>query len=106
MLKSICVGRVCFDINLIVDKMPQPGTTNEFFEKKTCGGGAASNIGYALARWGINTAVAGVVGNDVNGTRVKKEFERVNFEQFQGKSSRNKGKIFTTKRKIKTLKLA
>lgn len=80
MLKSICVGRVCYDINVIVDKMPTPGTTNEFFEKKACGGGAASNIGYALARWGINTAVAGVVGNDVNGTRIKKEFEKVHID--------------------------
>lgn len=38
--------------------------------------------------------------------RKKREFERVNFEQFQGKSSQNKGKIFTEKIKIKTLKLA
>ena len=36
----------------------------------------------------------------------KKEFERVNFEQFQRKSSQNKGEFFTTKIKIKTLKLA
>lgn len=42
----------------------------------------------------------------VSEERKKKEFERVNFEQFQGKSSQNKGKIFTAKRKIKTLKLA
>ncbi len=42
----------------------------------------------------------------VSEERKKKEFERVNFEQFQGKSSQNKEKIFTAKRKIKTLKLA
>ena len=38
----------------------------------------------------------------VSEERKKKEFERVNFEEFQGKSSKNKGKIFTAKRKIKT----
>ena len=42
----------------------------------------------------------------VSEERKKKEFERVNFEQFQGKSNENKGKIFIAKRKIKTLKLA
>lgn len=42
----------------------------------------------------------------VSEERKKKEYERINFEQFQGKSSQNKGKTFTAKRKIKTLKLA
>ena len=42
----------------------------------------------------------------VSEERKKKEFERVNFEQFQGKNSQNKGKNFTAKTKIKTLKLA
>lgn len=37
----------------------------------------------------------------VSEERKNKEFERVNFEQFQGKSSQNKGKTFTAKRKNK-----
>ena len=32
MLKSICLGRVSYDINLVVDKMPIDGSKNEFFE--------------------------------------------------------------------------
>ena len=38
MLKAIVVGRVCYDINLVVDKMPAEGSTTEFFEKQGCGG--------------------------------------------------------------------
>ena len=72
MLKAICLGRVTYDINLIVDKMPTEGSTSEFFEKQGCGGGAAANIAYSLAKGGIGVAFAGVIGNDPNGTRIKK----------------------------------
>lgn len=80
MLKAICLGRVCYDINLIVDRMPQEGSTTEFFEKQSCGGGAAANMAYCLAKWGINTSFAGVLGNDVNATRIRKEFEKVHID--------------------------
>ena len=81
MLKAIVLGRVCYDFNLIVDNTPQEGATYEFFEKQGCGGGAAANIAYCLAKWGISTAFAGVLGNDVYGTRVRKEFDKVNIDQ-------------------------
>ncbi len=80
MLKSICLGRVCYDINLEVDKLPADGSINEFFEKKGNVGGTTGTIACCLARWGINTAVACVMGNDVNGTRVKKEFEKLRID--------------------------
>lgn len=80
MLKAICLGRVTYDINLIVDKMPTEGSTEEFFDKQGCGGGAAANIAYCLAKWGLGVAFAGVIGNDPNGTRIKKEFEKVHID--------------------------
>ena len=80
MLKAICVGRICYDINLVVDKLPAEGSITEFFEKQGCGGGAAANIGYALAKWGIGVAISGVIGNDANGTRIKKEFEKIHID--------------------------
>lgn len=80
MLKAICVGRICYDINLIVDKIPEEGTVTEFFEKQGCGGGAGANMAYALAKWGVGAAIAGVIGNDPNGTRIKKEFEKMHLD--------------------------
>jgi sugar/nucleoside kinase (ribokinase family) len=80
MLKAICVGRICYDINLVVDKLPVEGSITEFFEKQGCGGGAAANIGYALAKWGIGVAISGVIGNDANGARIKKEFEKLHID--------------------------
>lgn len=81
MLKAICLGRICYDMYLIADKTPAIGTTSEFFEKQSCGGGAAANIGYCLAKWGIHTAISGVLGNDVYGNRIKQEFDKFNIDQ-------------------------
>ncbi len=80
MLKAICLGRLSYDINLVVDKIPTEGTVTEFFEKQGCGGGSAGNFGYALAKWGVSACVAGVLGNDVYGTRIRKELEKVHID--------------------------
>ena len=80
MIKAICLGRICYDINLIVDTMPEEGSVTEFFEKNGCGGGTAGNFAYCLSKWGISTSIAAVIGNDVNGTRLKKEFEEAHID--------------------------
>lgn len=80
MLKAICLGRLAYDINLVVDSMPVEGATTEFFDKIGCGGGSAGNFAYALAKWGVSATVAGVLGNDVYGSRIRKEFESVHID--------------------------
>lgn len=80
MLKAICLGRVKYDINLIVNKAPQEGTTNEFFNKIGCGGGTASNVAVAFGKWGISSAISGVIGNDVYGNRIKEEFDKAHLD--------------------------
>ena len=80
MLKAICLGRVSYEIDLVVDKIPEEGSINEFFDKKGSLGGTIGIIGYCLARWGINSAVACVIGNDVNGTRIRKIFDKMHID--------------------------
>ena len=80
MLKAICLGRVKYDINLVVDTMPPEGSTQEFFNKSGCGGGCASNVGMGLSKWGISVAMSGVLGNDVYGTRIREEFEAAHMD--------------------------
>ena len=80
MLRAICLGRVKYDINLLVDVMPKEGSTQEFFNKVGNGGGCASNIGIGLSKWGISVAMSGVVGNDVYGNRVKEEFDAAHID--------------------------
>lgn len=80
MLKSICLGRVCYEVNLPVDKLPEEGSTNEFFEKKGGIGGSIGTVAMCLSKWGINTSVACVLGNDVNGTRIRKELDKAHID--------------------------
>ena len=80
MLKSICLGRVSYDINLVVDKMPIDGSKNEFFEKNGNVGGEAAIVACCFSKWGINTSFAGVLGNDVNGTRIRKVFDKLHID--------------------------
>ena len=80
MLKAICMGRISYEINLTVDKMPDEGSVNEFFEKGGNVGGTAATIACCLARWGVAAAIAGVLGNDVYGTRVRKTFDSMHID--------------------------
>ena len=80
MLKSICLGRNKYDFNIVVDKMPAEGTTTEVFNKIGCGGGTASNVAVSLGKWGIGSAVCGVLGNDVYANKIKEEFDKVHLD--------------------------
>ena len=80
MLKAICLGRVKYDINLLVENLPEEGSTQEFFEKTGCGGGLASNVAVGLGKWGISCAISGVIGNDVYGNKIKEDFEKVHLD--------------------------
>ncbi len=80
MLKAICMGRISYEISLPVEKMPDEGSVNEFFEKGGNVGGTAASIACCLARWGVASAIAGVLGNDVYGTRVRKTFDSMHID--------------------------
>lgn len=80
MLKAICLGKVSYDINLPADTMPKEGSVSDFFEKQGNVGGEAAIMCCCLARWGINPAIACVLGNDVFGTRIRKEFEKLRID--------------------------
>ena len=80
MLKAICLGRIKYDINVLVEKMPAEGTTTEVFNKIGCGGGTASNVAVSLGKWGVGCAVCGVLGNDVYGNKIREEFDKVHLD--------------------------
>lgn len=75
MIKTLSLGQANYDIYVSVDTFPQEGTKTRFINKIGCGGGTACNVSYMLAKWGVSSTFAGVVGNDVYGTRVRKELE-------------------------------
>lgn len=77
MIKTLSIGHASYDIYVQVDEFPKEGSKERFINKIGCGGGAACNISYLLAKWGIGSTFAGTLGNDMYGNRIQKELESV-----------------------------
>ncbi len=76
-MKVMCIGHAAYDITLPLDHFPIENKKVRVKEKVECGGGSASNCAYLLAKWGIETYFAGVIGRDHYGDMIKKEFEDI-----------------------------
>ena len=76
-MKVLVIGHSSWDISCPVDEYPVENTKYRLDESVMCGGGPAGNAAFLLAKWGIETYYAGVVGSDDFGTKIKKEFEHV-----------------------------
>ena len=77
MIKTLSIGHASYDIYVQVDEFPKENTKTRFINKIGCGGGAACNIAYLLAKWGVGSTFAGTLGNDMYGNRIQKELESV-----------------------------
>ncbi len=77
MQKIICIGHAAYDITLPIEDYPIENTKVRIKPGVECGGGAAANAAYLLSKWGMDTSFLGVVGHDLYGERIKKEFEQV-----------------------------
>lgn len=76
-MKIICLGQSAYDITLPMDHYPVENKKVRVEGKVECGGGSASNCAYLLAKWGLNTYFAGIIGNDYYGSRIKKEYDEI-----------------------------
>ena len=76
-MKAICIGQAAYDITLPMDHFPIENKKTRSQDKIECVGGSACNCAYLLAKWGIDTYFAGVVGDDYYGNSIKKELEKI-----------------------------
>ena len=76
-MKVLCIGHAAYEITIPVDSYPVENTKNRISKRIECGGGPASNAAYLLAKWNVETYFAGMIGDDLYGDRIKKEFEEV-----------------------------
>lgn len=74
-LKVLCLGHISYDIIFPLKGFIEENKKIRIKEKIECGGGPASNAAYLLGKWGIETYIAGVVGNDLYGNEIKNELE-------------------------------
>lgn len=72
-MKVLCLGQAAYDITLPVDHYPIENKKVRISKRIECGGGSSSNCAYLLAKWGLDTYFAGVVGSDFYGSRIKDE---------------------------------
>ena len=71
MIKIVSIGHASYDIYIQVEDFPKEGVRERYVNKLGVGGGDAGNVAYLLGKWGVSTTFAGVVGNDVFGTRIR-----------------------------------
>lgn len=76
-MKVMCIGQSAYDITLPMDHYPVENKKVRVYGKVECGGGSSSNCAYLLAKWGLDTYFAGVVGNDYYGSKIKEEYDKV-----------------------------
>lgn len=82
-MKALSIGRLVYDINILLDTFPVEGSKNTTKEMISCSGGSANTIAYSLAKWNLDSFISGVIGYDEIGTTMKKNMEenkiRTNF---------------------------
>lgn len=74
-MKTLSIGRLTYDINILMDSFPVEGTENVTKEMITCSGGAANITAYALGKWNMESYISGVIGYDEMGNTMKKSME-------------------------------
>lgn len=77
-MKFVCIGHSTYDTTLPVSEFPEENKKIRIPNHIECGGGPASNGAYLLAKWGMDTTMVSVVGDDYYGHQIIKEFENVN----------------------------
>ncbi len=74
-ISALCVGHAAWDLCFVVDGYPTENTKIETRLLLESGGGPAANAAWLLARWGLPTALAALVGEDTYGERVVAELQ-------------------------------
>lgn len=80
MKKVLCVGQSAYDITLPLDHYPIENKKVRIPYKVECGGGSSSNCAFLLAKWGLDTYFAGILGNDHYGNNIIDEYLSVGID--------------------------
>ena len=74
-MRTLSIGHLTYDINMIVDNYPVEGSKNITKEIISCSGGSANIVAYALAKWNEDSYISGVVGYDDTGNSMRKDMD-------------------------------
>ena len=73
----VCVGHSTYDITLPMNEYPTENIKYRLDNHVECGGGPASNGAYLLAKWGEQTTLLSIVGDDHYGHLVLEDFKKI-----------------------------
>ena len=74
----LCIGNASYDVFFPLDSYPEENKKyNSLTNVFESGGGPAANASYLLAKWGVNSAFMGLIGNDLNGQAILNEYKQV-----------------------------
>lgn len=73
----VCVGHSTYDITLPMNEYPTENVKYRLDKHVECGGGPASNGAYLLAKWGENTTLLSIVGDDHYGRLILEDFKKI-----------------------------
>ena len=76
-MKVVCVGHSTYDTTLPVNEYPEENNKYRIKHHIECGGGPAANGAYLLGKWGMETSIVSVVGDDYYGEKIREDFEHV-----------------------------
>jgi sugar/nucleoside kinase (ribokinase family) len=77
MAEILCVGLAAYDLSLPLPYYPEENSKVKISTSQEAGGGPAANAAYLLSKWGVNTAFAGMIGDDLYGRVIVEEFKKV-----------------------------
>ncbi len=73
----LCIGNASYDLFFRLDEYPLENKKYVVREIGESCGGPASNEAFLLSKWGIKTAFTGLIGNDLYGEKIIKDFKKV-----------------------------
>ncbi len=77
-MKALSIGRLAYDVNIILDGYPEEYGKMKTQEVISCSGGAANIVAYSLAKWNVESYISGAIGYDGMGSSIKKSMEDSN----------------------------
>ncbi|MBR2833124.1 MAG: carbohydrate kinase family protein [Bacilli bacterium] len=72
-MKILCIGHITYDITFPTYSFPKENTKTRFHEKEECVGGPTAIAAILLSKWNETVEMAGILGNDEYGKKIKKE---------------------------------
>jgi sulfofructose kinase len=76
MVEALCIGTAAFDLFFPLRGRIEENHKYEIPAFHESGGGPAANAAYLLSRWGVPTALACLLGDDLYGRHILEEFRR------------------------------